>query len=52
TCYIGIRDDLKCAGAVYENKEVVVDGNLITSRHPHDLYAFGRELVNKIQKSM
>lgn len=48
TCYIGIRDDLKCAGAIYENKEVVVDGNLITSRHPGDLYAFGRELVKKI----
>jgi protease I len=48
TCYIGIRDDLKCAGAIYDNKEVVVDGNLITSRHPGDLYAFGRELVKKI----
>ncbi len=52
TCYIGIRDDLKCAGAAYENKEVVVDGNLITSRHPGDLYAFGRELVKMIQKSL
>ncbi len=52
TCYIVIRDDLKCAGAVYENKEVVVDGNLTTSRHPGDLYAFGRELIKKIQKSL
>ena len=30
----------------FEDQEVVVDGNLITSRHPRDLYAFGRELVN------
>ena len=49
TCYIGIRDDMKCAGVLYEDKEVVVDGNLITSRHPRDLYAFGRELVKKIR---
>lgn len=50
TCYIGIRDDLKLAGALYEDKEVVVDGNLVTSRNPDDLYAFGRELVRKIEK--
>ena len=49
TCYIGIRDDMKCAGVLYEDKEVVMDGNLITSRHPRDLYAFGRELVKEIQ---
>lgn len=49
TCYIGIRDDLKSAGALYEDKEVVVDGNLVTSRHPRDLYAFGRELVRKLK---
>ncbi|MBN2488490.1 MAG: type 1 glutamine amidotransferase [Methanosarcinaceae archaeon] len=48
TCYIAIRDDLKLAGAIYEDREVVVDGNLITSRHPADLYAFGRELVKQI----
>ncbi|MCX9009553.1 MAG: type 1 glutamine amidotransferase [Candidatus Methanoperedens sp.] len=50
TCYIGIRDDLKLAGARYEDKEVVVDGNLVTSRNPDDLYAFGRELVKKLQE--
>lgn len=48
TCFIGIRDDLKSAGARYEDKEVVVDGNLVTSRNPDDLYAFGRELVRKL----
>jgi len=50
TCYIGIRDDLKLAGAHYEDKEVVVDGNLVTSRNPDDLYAFGRELVKKLKE--
>lgn len=50
TCYIGVRDDLKVSGANYEDKEVVVDGNLITSRNPNDLYAFGREIVKMINK--
>ncbi len=45
TCYIGIRDDLKSAGAHYEDKEVVIDGNLVTSRNPHNLHAFGREIT-------
>jgi protease I len=49
TCYIGIRDDMKSAGALYEDREVVVDGNLVTSRHPRDLYAFGRELIRKLK---
>ncbi|MDJ1421733.1 MAG: type 1 glutamine amidotransferase domain-containing protein [Candidatus Methanoperedens sp.] len=50
TCYIGIRDDLISAGAHYEDKEVVVDGNLITSRDPDDLPAFGRELIKILKK--
>ena len=40
-----IKDDLKNAGAKYVNEEVVVDGNLITSRTPSDLPAFMREVV-------
>jgi protease I len=49
TCYIGIRDDLISAGALYEDREVVVDRNLVTSRNPRDLYAFGRELMGKLK---
>jgi protease I len=33
------------AGAEFFDKEVVVDGNLITSRHPYDLPAFCREIL-------
>ena len=40
TCYEGIRDDVKLAGARYEDAPVVVDGNLITSRAPDDLPSF------------
>jgi len=42
TSYIGFRDDVIAAGGIYEDKEVVVDGNLVTSRHPPDLPAFMR----------
>lgn len=47
TCWQGIRDDLKAAGAKYSDEEVVVDGNLITSRCPDDLPAFCREIFRK-----
>ncbi len=49
----GVPEDIKGAGGIYVNKEVVVDGNLITSRFPGDLPAFMREtmrMVNEITK--
>ena len=45
TCYPGIADDLKNAGALYEDAPVVVDGNLVTSRRPQDLPYWMREFV-------
>jgi len=50
TSYIGIRDDIIAAGGLYENREVVVDEYLVTSRHPPDLPAFMREFL-KLLKS-
>jgi protease I len=44
----GVPEDIKAAGGVWEDKEVVVDGNLITSRWPPDLPAFMRELMKKL----
>jgi len=44
TCFRAIKDDLVHAGARYVDEEVVVDGNLITSRVPADLPAFCREI--------
>jgi protease I len=41
----GIKDDLVNAGAIYEDKSVVVDGNHVTSRKPDDLPDFCRELI-------
>ena len=51
TCYHSIRDDLVNAGARYVDQEVVVDGNLITSREPKDLPAFCREILHALEKS-
>lgn len=48
TCWPALRDDLKAAGADYVDEEVVVDGNLITSRRPEDLPAFCREIFAAI----
>jgi protease I len=51
--YDGVPEDIKKAGGIYEDKEVVVDGNLVTSRYPGDLPAFMREtmrMVNRIKK--
>jgi len=45
TCYGAIVDELWEAGAEYEDREVVVDGSLVTSRYPADLPAFTRELM-------
>ena len=40
-----IKDDVVNAGANWVDKEVVRDGNLITSRKPDDLPAFCREII-------
>jgi protease I len=45
TCYRTVADELREAGALYEDCEVVVDGNLVTSRQPSDLPAFMRETM-------
>lgn len=45
TGYYSIKDDLTNAGAQFIDAEVVVDGNLITSRNPFDLPAFAGQIV-------
>jgi protease I len=42
TSYFSIKDDMTNAGAVWQDSEVVVDRNLVTSRRPDDLPAFCR----------
>lgn len=49
TSYKSVANEMKEAGVLYEDKEVVVDGNLVTSRQPSDLPAFLRETMKKIK---
>ncbi len=46
----GVPEDVKKAGGIWEDKEVVVDGNLVTSRYPMDLPFFLRELMKLLKK--
>ncbi len=52
TCFYAIKDDIVNAGADYIDGEVVVDGNLITSRDPYDLPAFCREIISFLKVQM
>jgi protease I len=48
TCYRKIRQELESAGVNYQDREVVVDGNLITSRQPADIPAFMQAIFQVI----
>ncbi|MBF0530170.1 MAG: type 1 glutamine amidotransferase [Deltaproteobacteria bacterium] len=50
TSFFAIKDDLVHAGAKWIDQEVVVDGNLITSRKPDDLPAFMRTVIAALKK--
>jgi protease I len=45
TSWPSLRTDLTNAGAIWEDKSVVVNGRLVTSRKPDDLPDFCREMV-------
>ncbi len=45
-----LKTDLKNAGAEWVDQEVVVDGNLVTSRKPEDIPAFNREMIGLFSK--
>lgn len=50
TCYPSMIDDLKNAGAKYQDQPVIVDGNIITSRRPRDLPIFMETIINVFNK--
>ncbi len=49
TSYPSIQTDLRNAGARWEDKQVVIDGNLISSRSPDDLPAFEDALLGAVE---
>ncbi len=48
TSWPSIRTDLRNAGAEVEDAEVVVDGELITSRKPDDIPAFNKAILKAL----
>ncbi|HET6921335.1 MAG TPA: type 1 glutamine amidotransferase domain-containing protein [Jiangellaceae bacterium] len=51
TSWPSLQTDLRNAGANWVDEEVVVDGNLVSSRKPDDLPAFTQKLVEVVASS-
>jgi protease I len=45
TSWPSLKTDIQNAGGGWVDREVVVDGNLVTSRNPKDIPAFNREIT-------
>ena len=52
TSFHSIRKDLENAGAEWVDSAVVIDGNLVTSRHPGDIPALMKKIngILKVEK--
>jgi protease I len=48
TSYPSIKTDLINAGALWEDRDVVVDNGLVTSRSPKDLDAFNNKIIEEL----
>jgi protease I len=51
TSWPSLQTDLRNAGAAWSDEEVVVDGNLVTSRKPDDIPAFNREMIRVFESA-
>jgi protease I len=51
TSWPSLRTELRCAGANWVDEEVVIDGELTTSRSPADLPAFCAAIVEQFAKA-
>ncbi len=49
--YYTIQDDIRNAGGQWEDREVMRDGNWVTSRRPSDIPAFSREMIQLFSES-
>ncbi len=52
TSYHTIQDDVRNAGGHWLDREVVEDGNWVTSRQPTDIPAFNRAMVRLFSRSL
>lgn len=51
TGWKSVAQDIKNAGAEYIDREVVVDGNLVSSRKPDDIPAFIKASLDKLREA-
>lgn len=49
TSYPSVKEELQEAGAIFEDREVVIDNNIVTTRKPEDLSAFMPALFEKVR---
>jgi protease I len=52
TSYPAIQEDLTQAGAHWYDREVVREGNMVSSRRPADIPAFNREMIDLFVEHM
>ena len=52
TSYPSLRTDLENAGVQWEDKEVVTDHGLVTSRNPNDLPAFNKKMLEELKEGV
>ena len=52
TSWPSLKTDLKNAGANWVDREVVIDGGLVTSRKPDDIPAFNKAIIETFRKGV
>ena len=50
TSYPSVKTDMINAGAIWADREVIVDNGLVTSRSPKDLEAFNKNMIEEIKE--
>lgn len=50
TSYPSVKTDMINAGAIWSDREVIVDNGLVTSRSPKDLEAFNKKMIEEIKE--
>ena len=50
TSYPSVKTDMINAGAIWADREVIVDNGLVTSRSPKDFEAFNKKMIEEIKE--
>ncbi|HLB32773.1 MAG TPA: DJ-1/PfpI family protein [Chthoniobacterales bacterium] len=52
TSWPSIQTDIRNAGGIWVDEEVIVDNGLVTSRKPADLPAFNKKMIEEIGEGL